>query len=571
MRFTHESYAILGLFLAITGSFLFLVFLHNVESNPPIYILTVATLIMAASAVLSYYAIKDKSRKSKLYFLLTITILSLCINLVPTARYDVFSGLGSPDNLEEYFVADVTLRNGFWGRTYGVSFETRAPAYYFSCLSITIFPTILSEVTGLDLSQVFSFVYPLIFSLIPVLIFLMIDRAFQNVELAALSAILYLEMYRFSAPQHGRQFMAILFLVLMVFTVFKEHTSSKKTRNYLVLFFIFGFGVIVSHYTVSYFMLVIFFAMILGSHFSLGFRSSSRSINLINKRNFAYLLVLCFSWLLFFNFEYFSLSASVIENSILAMLRLTEQKWLSAERTPGGTSGTIVTGWYILQTALMIVGLLFAFYEKKKKTRVFLAWSLSALVLFSIFFATLVTPVFTSAVAFNRVYSMSLPLWIPFLAYVLLKTNKKLKYAFLVFFLIVNLPINLGLPSYDRFVTFSPVKDVSPELAISQTFVLESDYLMWNWAQEYLSLNESISVDIRGALTMYFVHTLIPKSVDEPRFGLNSSYLALHFYNVKYKLWWSTTNISETTNINGILANSTIAYSNGESFMLVKK
>jgi hypothetical protein len=191
--------------------------------------------------------------------------------------------------------------------------------------------------------------------------------------------------------------------------------------------------------------------------------------------------------------------------------------------------------------------------------------------LFSIFFATLVTPVFTSAVAFNRVYSMSLPLWIPFLAYVLLKTNKKLKYAFLVFFLIVNLPINLGLPSYDRFVTFSPVKDVSPELAISQTFVLESDYLMWNWAQEYLSLNESISVDIRGALTMYFVHTLIPKSVDEPRFGLNSSYLALHFYNVKYELWWSTTNISETTNINGILANSTIAYSNGESFMLVKK
>jgi uncharacterized membrane protein len=563
-------YAPLGLLFATSGSALFTFFLHTVESDPPVGILIIATLLMALSAVFSFLAIKDNPTKNTLYFLLIITILSLSINLIPTARYEVFSGLGSPDSLDEYFVADVTLRNGFWGPPYGVPLEGR-PIYYFSCLSVTIFPAILSEITGLDLSQVFGFIFPIIFSFIPAIIFLVIDRFFLNTKLAALSAILYLEMYRFSAPSHGREFTAILFLVLMVFTIVKGQVSSKNTRKYLLLFFLFGFGVVTSHYTVSYFAVVIFFGMVLALYLPLRLNSSSFSFRFVNKYTFVYVLVLCFSWLLFFNFEYLVANISVIKNSILAILKIVEPRWLSFERAPGRTAGTLVTAWYIFQTVLMIIGLFYAFSKRKNKTRSFFAWLLSAFILFVIFFLTLVTPIFSTVLAFNRVYSISLLFWVPFLAYVLLKTSRRPMHLLLIFFLIINLPINLSLPTYDRLVTFSSIKYVSPDLAISETFSLKSDFLMWEWAQRCLSFNQSVTADARGLTTMFFVHTLIQRNVVEPNFGSDSNYLALHYYNVKHELWWSAKNISRTTKIAEIIVDSNVIYSSGESFMLMKR
>lgn len=568
MPLDPKTYAILGLFSATGGCGLFLCFLHLVEPNSTIGILIVAVVLMAVSAVFSYKAIKDDPANNKLFFLLTVTILSLALNLIPTARFEVFSGLGSPDSLQEYFVADVTLINGFWGDDYGVPLEGR-PTYYFSCLSVTIFPAVLSEVTGLDLFQIFGFVYPIIFSLIPAFIFLTIDHVFNDIELAALSALLYLEMYRFSAAQHGRQFMAILFLVLMFFVAFRKNSLSKNGRKYLLLLFLFIFGVVTSHYTVGYFMIVIFLAMFLVLHPTHDSKTS-KSKYLINLKTLSYVLVLCFSWWFFYNFGYVIENVLVIKNSVLSILGLIEPRWLSSPRTPGRTAGSIVTAWYILQTVLMIIGLFLMYADKKMKTRRFLAWMLSAFTLFAILFFSLVIPGFSTKLAFNRVYSISLPIWIPFLAYVLLKTCRKSKYVLLVIFLVLNLPINLSLLTYDRLVIFSSEQNVAPELAISQTFILKSEFLMSEWTQRCLQSNQTVTVDIRGKQTMFFLRNLILRTVPSPRFSFYSNYLALHFYNVKHELWWSG-GISRTTNISEIVTNSTVVYNNGESLMLTKQ
>jgi len=569
MLLTPKMYAILGLFSTTGGCGLFLYFLHKVVSSPPISILIVATVLMAIGAVFSYKSIEGNPTKNRLYFLLTITILSLSLNLIPSARFEVFSGLGSPDSLQEYFVADVTLLNGFWGGNYGVPLEGR-PTYYFSCLSVTIFPTVLSEVTGFNLFQIFGFVYPIIFSLIPTLIFLAIDQVFHKTKLAALSSILYLEAYRFSAPQHGRQFMAVLFLVLMFYIIFKEKVATKNKRKYLLLLFIFGLGVVASHYTVGYFVMVIFFAMFLALHLPHN-SQISKSYDFINASTLAYLFVLCFSWWSVFNFRYLMENVSVIEKSILSILGLIEPRWLSSTRTAGRTAGPIVTAWYIFQTVLMVTGLFLVYLEKRIKTRKFLAWVCSAFILFVILFFSLVIPSFTAKLGFNRVYSISLPIWISFLAYVLLKTSRKSKSVLLVIFLVLNLPISLSLLTYDRLVIFSPERNVSPELAISQTFNLKSEFLMSEWAQRCLQSNQTVSVDIRGKQAMFFVHTLISRIVPSPRFSFNSNYLALYVYNVKHELWWSMTGIFKTTTIKEVMLNSTIVYNNGESVMLAKQ
>lgn len=566
-----RTYAVLGLLLAISGASLFFYYLLTVESNAPLCFLITAVALMTFSAVSSYVGICKDPCKNTSYFLLTITIMYFSISMISSIRFEAFSGLGSPDNLGEYFVAEVTRLRGSWGGNYGIPLEGR-PSWYFSCLSVTIFPTIFSEITGLSLSTLFAVVYPIIFSLIPTLIFLVVREVYNNIKLAALSTILYSEMFRFTAPQMARQYIAIILLLLTLFIIFKQKVhASKYEHSYLVLFFFYTFGIIISHYTVAYFMIAIFIAIIFALRFSPAGKNVSNTINFVNKYSFACVLVLSFSWLMFVNAGFFAANISTGTHSILAILGIVEPEWLSEVRVPGRTAGSFVTSWYVLQTVLMVVGFCLIFYEKRKKTRKIFAWTSSGLILFIILFFSITTPIFSKTLGFNRVYSIALPLWVSFLAYVLLKMDVKARGVLLIIFLALNFPINLCLPSYKNLVIFSPEKSVDPELAISQIFNRKSELAMFEWAGQWLQTNQSISVDIRGWTNMYFVYNLTRKDLQVPQFGHNSIYLALNYYNLKYDLWWSREGISEVTDLQKIVTNSSIVYDNARSMLLRKQ
>jgi uncharacterized membrane protein len=560
----------IGLLLVIIGASLFFYYLLEVESGLSICILLTAVALMAFSAVFSYLGMRNDPCKNTPYFLLTITILYFSLSIIQSVRFEAFSGLGSPDNLGEYFVAEVTLLRGSWGGNYGIPLTGR-PSWYFSCLSVTIFPTIFSEITGLDLSTLFAVVYPIIFSLIPTLIFLLVREVFNKTELAALSTILYSEMFRFTAPQMGRQFIAIIFLVLVLFIVFKEKASLKAKNSYFVLFFFFALGVITSHYTVGYFLVTIFVILILALNLSSARSGSANLIDVVNKYNVTYLFVLNFLWLIFSNAAYFAANIKTVHSSILAILGLVEREWRSGVRMPGRTAGILVSSWYGLQILLAIVGLCLVFFEKRKDSRKIFAWTSSGLVLFMILLLSIATPIFSKTLSFNRVYSIAAPICVSFLAYVLLKMNRKSRSVFLIIFLALNLPINLYIPSYNNLVILSPIENVYPEQAISQSFCHKSELAMFEWAQELLKPNQSISVDNRGFTNMYSAYSLTPKATLAPQFGYNSIYLALHYYNLKDDLWWSREGISEVTDMTEIITNSNTVYSNAESMLLKKQ
>jgi uncharacterized membrane protein len=559
--------SVLGLILMIIGASLFFSYLLEVESNVPFFVLVTAVLIMASSTVLSFAGIRDDSRRNVAYFLVTISILYFSISMISTIRYQAFSGLGSPDNLGEYFVAQVTYLKKAWTSNYGISLAWR-PSWYFSCLSVTIFPTILAELTGIGLSSVFAMMYPIIFSIIPTLVFLVIKEVYSRTEIAALSTILFCDMFRFSAPQMGREYIAIIFLLLTLLVVFRQRLVSTGKKHF-VLFLLFVLGVVLSHYLVSYFMIAILIGMILAPHLRIGPATPAR-INFVNRYTVVLALVASTSWIVFSNMAFFVDNILVIKNSFSAILGIAEAQWPSEVSTPGRTAGGLVTSWYALQSVLMIVGLCLILLKERKKSQRIFTWTIAGGLLFIVLFLSFVTPVFAKFLGFNRVYSIALPIWISFLAYVLLKTNKRFGSVLLVIFLIMNLPINLTLPSYNNQVIYTPERNVSPALAYLQTFNDKSEVATFEWAQNWLLPNQTVSVDARGMNTIQLTPSIAPQNVVAPEYGDNSSFLVLNHYNLQYSLWTSMNGIFEAAGIQDIVKNSSVIYNNQQSMLLEK-
>jgi uncharacterized membrane protein len=559
--------ALLGLLFVLVGSGLFSFYLLNVETNVSLFFLIIGTFFMAFSGVFSYIGIRKDPRKNLPFFLLTITLLYFFISVIPSIRFEAFSGLGSPDNLDEYYVAQMTLLKKSWGGSYGVSLEGRA-SWYFSCLSITIFPTILSEITGLGLSTIFSIVYPIIFSLTPALVFLLVREVYADIELAALSTILFSEFFRFSAPQMIRQYIALMFLILTLFIVFKRKPVLKSNQSFLVLFLLFTIGVAVSHYTVSYFMLAIFISALLAYNFSNAKKSSSISQFLTNT-DILYIITINISWMIFFNTKFFNANIEALTESVFGIMG---PRSVPEVLVPGRIAGDLVTGWYLLQTLLIFVGISLIFMKTRKKHSKIFAWATSAGVMLIILLILLFTPFFDRNLGFNRVYSIALPLFVPLLAYVILTIDKKLKHAgiFVILFLAINLPLNLYIPSYQNQILYSPAQNISPEIAISQVFNRNSELATFEWAQQYVQQNQSICVDLRGSRNMYSTYKLIPKVVSLPKITYDSNFLALNYYNVKHNLWWAREGISEVKELPEIISNMNILYDNSECIILGK-
>ncbi len=551
----------------LSGMCTFFFYLLEVESNVPFFVLAIAVFVMAVGTVLSFAGLRDDSRRNVAYFLLTISILYFSISMISTIRYETFSGLGSPDNLGEYFVAQVTDLKKVWASGYDLL--AWRPSWYFSCLSVTILPTILAELTGLDLSNVFAIVYPIIFSIIPTLIFLVVKEVYSKTKMAALSTILFCEMFRFSAPQMGRQYVAIIFLLLTLLVVFRHRVASMG-KQYFVLFFFFVLGVVLSHYLVTYFMIAVLIAMLIAPHLRIGPETPKRLLPFLNKHSIVLVFVVSILWMVLSNLAFFGDNILMVRNSFFALLGMIPAQWPSQVRAPGRTAGEFVTFWYAFQTVLIIVGFCLILLEKRKKNQRIFTWTIAGGLLFAVLFLSFVIPTFSKFLGYNRVYSIALPIWISFLAYALLRTKRRIGSVLLVIFLLVNLPINLTLPSYNNVVIFSPERSVDPALAYLQTYNDKSEVATFEWAQSWLQPNQTVTVDARGSNIIQLIYNLVPKVMSSPEFGSNSSFLVLNHYNLEYGLWASSEDVFVTADMQALINNSNVVYNNQQSVLLEK-
>ena len=141
-----------------------------------------------------------------------------------------------------YYFSKVLMRDGAWNSASFIN--------YGSSLSTSILPSIYSHFLDLELTWIFKIVYPLFYSLVPIGLYRIFQRQFDE-KFVLLSCFFFISIFPFFTEMLGlaKQIIGELFLVLLIMQI-----TDKKIKAVYKAFFtiIFGFALVVSHYGIAY-------------------------------------------------------------------------------------------------------------------------------------------------------------------------------------------------------------------------------------------------------------------------------------------------------------------------------
>ena len=161
-----------------------------------------------------------------------------------------FGSLISPyvlgwDIQKELYHANLVLTNGAWNAS--------LPDSTNSVLSVTLLAPILSFTSGVSVVWLFKIVYPLVFALVPLGLFVAF-RSQTNDRIAFLGAFFVSSLFTFfgEMPALARQEVAELFLVLLLILTVDKFRSFAEKRSIYVLYAVFAVSLVVSHYALAF-------------------------------------------------------------------------------------------------------------------------------------------------------------------------------------------------------------------------------------------------------------------------------------------------------------------------------
>lgn len=143
----------------------------------------------------------------------------------------------------EYYVFQLTKSLSHWS-----SFQFNNP--YNTCLSITILPTILSNFLDISDEYIYKTIFPIIFSFSVISLYLLMKKYLKNVP-SFLSIFFFTTQLPFLLwiTVIARQEIALFFFTLFLLAIFNNNFELKIKE---ALFIIFGFSLVVSHYSTIY-------------------------------------------------------------------------------------------------------------------------------------------------------------------------------------------------------------------------------------------------------------------------------------------------------------------------------
>jgi uncharacterized membrane protein len=210
--------------------------LNNGGSN---FLTMLAYGIAAMLVLVIVFTPKDKMSPS-------IPPLSLCMMALSFLLMNSMRGwfITGHDILLEYHVFTLVNTAHYWSMSL---FQDP----YMACLSLTILPTYLQQLLHVSPAYIFKFFTQFIGALAVIVVYY-IAKEYVSEKIAFLAAFLYITFPTFLVDMAflNRQGIAFLFFSSMLFAMFTtEHFSGWK--RYAALF-IFGIGIILSHYSTSY-------------------------------------------------------------------------------------------------------------------------------------------------------------------------------------------------------------------------------------------------------------------------------------------------------------------------------
>lgn len=200
------------------------------------------TMILLAFMAVSFFP-SQMVKKAYPFFLFALS-LSLLWSLSARSWH-----LVGWDIIQELYTARLTQLNGAWH-------PRLINDAYNACLSITILPTILSNVTGIAIANIFKYFYPFIFAHFSIILYFLLKKVADRK--AAFLAVFYVIAQPFFIQPMialARQEIAFVFFALVLYMAFTNYVS-KKAQVILTCLYI--FAMVVSHYSTTYVSILLF-------------------------------------------------------------------------------------------------------------------------------------------------------------------------------------------------------------------------------------------------------------------------------------------------------------------------
>ncbi len=364
-----DLYCILSFVLLILSLTLFGTYSVNQHSNSS-FLMLLLLVIAIAIPILAHRSIKIPG--ITVTFPIIIYTISVALLLHTSLITPYLVGF---DVHYEYFIYSEVIGNHYLSGT-GLQ-----DSNLNSMLSITILPALFSIVLNLDGNMVFKLVYPLIFSFLPVVLYSVYNKiSYTKHNIIAFFAVLYvLFMVTYYTEMVGlaRQQIAELFLALTLLVFVSAHILTKRR----VLCIVFLLSMVVSHYAItSFFLILILGALLL---FKLTALYGSRYLSISQERShlFSWAMILVF---LVFSYLWYSYSFSMtlprdviylfenFFNSIHMELFIdTRATGLITTRSISPIN-QVLKYLYLLSQLLAVVGILYTLWAKhisKSKVR----------------------------------------------------------------------------------------------------------------------------------------------------------------------------------------------------------
>jgi uncharacterized membrane protein len=546
--------------LTLTGVYL-------VRTPPHNHNLILLIMLVAISVLVVLTLLAKRIFRYEVYpFLLLVIATCLMMHISLFSSY-----LQGGDIFGEYSVFRITALSGHWDLT----LVSRLSAM----LSITTLPTTYYNVLNLEPVWIFKIVYPLIFALVPLGLY-QLYKSKMSIEVSFLAAFLFISNLTFftEIAQLARQMIGELFYVLLFLTLF---TKSLKGSERWVLFFVFGVGLVVSHYA----MTLIFLAFLVVTWLIGVVRKSYSKTTL----SLVILLgILTFAW-------YIYTSQGSTFNDLLGTVNYVRASFTSDFFEPASRSGQVLqavgvagigTSWHIVGRYLyyiiegliitgFIISLLrerFSFFDDDRNVLIFLSLSLLA--------ACIILPNFSTTFNASRFFQVALFFLAPLcilggLGIMQFLSRRKIKPKILVSFLAVFLlvPFFLFQTGFVYEVTHEesyslPLSSYrfDPLFMLNFGVITEAEFSSGTWLSKYADLSGTVYADVYSATIFISTNVQIPSSVFLDTSIPNGSYVYLREYNVADEIVFSSYGQSVVLNLTQMtpsLSDINLIYSSG--------
>ena len=227
---TVIALSVLAVIAAVAGA----IRLNNGASG----VVTLSMLLAAGVILILLLVWRDSLRPG------TITTAIYCVSLALLLMTSMRGWYTTGHDIQrEYNVFELTLTHGNWRMS-------RLQDAYNACLSITILPTMLRQITRLADPYVYKILFQVLFAFCPVLVY-RLARRYTSTGLALLATIYFIAFPTFfgDMPFLNRQEIAFLFVAAAILIMSNRDAPLAMRR---VFFAFFSVGVVLSHYSTTY-------------------------------------------------------------------------------------------------------------------------------------------------------------------------------------------------------------------------------------------------------------------------------------------------------------------------------